>query len=121
MAVQKQDGLHTDTMESAEDLTGKEDYFVTRNSAGKAALCGAGEVISGVISEGRAAGYHTSYNTKGNPILRVVAGEALAIGAEVGSNGSGQAATGQANPIGRARKAVGGSGEIAEIETYSTT
>jgi hypothetical protein len=32
-----------------------------------------GEVVAGVISEGKAAGYHTSFNLKGNPILKVVA------------------------------------------------
>lgn len=120
MAVQKQDGLHTDVMESATDLTGKEDLFVTRNSEGKAELCGEGEVIAGVISEGRAAGYHTSYNTKGNPILRVTAGEALAVGTEVQSNSAGQAMAGSTNPIGKTRSAAGNSGEIVSIETYST-
>jgi hypothetical protein len=121
MAAQKQDGLHTDVMESAEDLRGKEDYFVTRNSSGKAELCGAGEVISGVISEGRNVGYHTSFNTPGNPILRVVAGEALPVGTEVQSNSIGAAVAGSTNPIGRVRTAAGNSGEIVSIETYSTT
>lgn len=121
MAAQKQDGLHTDVMESAEDLTGKEDFFVTRNAGGKAELCGEGEVIAGVISEGRTIGKHTSFNTKGNPILRVKAGEAIAIGAEVQSNSIGAAMAGSTNPIGKARSAAGGSGEVISVETYSTT
>jgi hypothetical protein len=120
MAVQKQDGLHTDVGESAVDLTGKEDLFCVRDSSGKINVAGAGAVIAGVISEGKPAGYHTSYNTRGNPILRVQAGAAIAINTEVQSNGSGQAVAGSTNPFGRTRKAVGGSGEIAEIETYST-
>jgi hypothetical protein len=121
MAVQKQDGLHTDTMESAEDLRGKEDYFVTRNASGKAELCGDGEVISGVISEGRDVGYYTSYNTKGNPILRVIAGAPIAIGAEVQSNADGKAVTGTTNPIGRAREAASAANVVIAVETYSTT
>lgn len=121
MTVQKQDGLHTDTGESREDLTGKEDLFCTRNSDGTISICGAGGVIAGVISEGKKAGYHTSFNTRGNPILRVQAGEALSIGDEVESNGTGQAVAGSTNPFGKARSAVGGSGEIVAIETYSTT
>lgn len=120
MAVQKQDGLHTDVAEGAEDLTGYEDHFAMRNSDGTLSLATAGAVIAGVISEGKAAGYGTSINTRGNPILRVKAGSALAINTEVQSNGTGQAVAGSTNPIGRTRKAVGGSGEIAEIETYSS-
>jgi hypothetical protein len=121
MAVQKQDGLHTDVAESAVDLRGKEDYLCAKDANGKLVICQAGGVIAGVISEGRDVGYHTSFNTPGNPILRVVAGAAIAINTEVQSNGTGQVVAGGNNPIGKTRKAVGGSGEIAEIETYSTT
>lgn len=120
MAVQKQDGLHTDVGESNEDLRGMEDRFCSRRSDGKIELCAAGGVIAGVISEGRQAGKHTSFNTRGNPILRVQAGSALARNTEVQSNGVGQAVSGSTNPFGRTRNAVGGSGEIVEVETYST-
>lgn len=121
MAVQKQDGLHTDVAESGADLRGKEDRFCRRGSDGKVILCGAGEVIAGVISEGRDTGYHTSFNTPGNPILRVVGGEALAQNAEIESGADGVAVAGSTNPIGKARKATSGAGVIVEVETYSTT
>jgi hypothetical protein len=98
MAVQKQDGLHTDTAESNVDLRGLEDRFCTRRSDGKLELTNAGGVDRGVISEGRDVGYHTSFNTLGSPILRVQAGAAIARGAEVQSNGTGQAVTGSTNP-----------------------
>lgn len=121
MAIQKQDGLHTDSAESNEDLRGKEDLFCHRRADGKVELCGAGGVIEGVISEGRDVGYHTSYNTRGNPILRVVAGAAIAIGQEVQSNGSGEAIPGSTNAFGYAHSAVGGSGEIVEVASFPST
>lgn len=119
MAVQKQDGLHTDVMESAEDLRDKEFYFVKRDSTGKAALAGDGDAISGIISEGRNTGYHTSYNTAGNPILKAIAGSAISIGDSVQSDANGKAKTGTTNAIGTARNGVA-AGEYVEIDTYST-
>jgi hypothetical protein len=121
MSVQKQDGLHTDVAESNIDLRGKEDLFCTRRSDGKLELTGAGGVIHGVISEGRQVGKHTSYNTLGNPILRVQAGGAITAGQEVQSNGGGQAIAGSTNPAGYARNSVGGSGEIVEVSTEPST
>lgn len=116
MAVQKQDGLFTDTAESAADLRGKEFHFVTRDANGKAALCGNNGVINGVISEGRDVGYHTSWNTPGNPILKVVAGSAIARGDRVQSDANGAAKTGTNNDIGAARNAAA-AGEMVEIDT----
>lgn len=121
MSVQKQDGLHTDVAESNVDLRGLEDRFCTRRSDGKLELTGAGGAIDGVISEGRDVGYHTSFNTLGNPILRVQAGGAITRGQEVQSNGTGQAVAGSTNPAGYARNSVGGSGEIVEISTQKST
>ena len=121
MAVQKQDGLHTDVGESGADLRGKEDYLCRRDSTGKIVLCGAGEVIGGVISEGRDVGYHTSFNTPGNPILRVIAGEAIAADVEVCAGAGGKLVAGATNAIGRTRKAVSGVDVIAEVTTYPTT
>ena len=121
MAVQKQDGLHTDIAKSAVDLRGKEMLFCSRDASGELNLTGAGGRIDGVISEGKDAGYHTSFNTRGNTILRVIAGSSLAINTEVQSNGTGQAVAGGTNPIGYTRKAVGGSGEVVEIVPYPTT
>jgi hypothetical protein len=121
MAVQKQDGLHTDVAESNVDLRGLEDRFCHKRADGKLELCGAGGVIDGVISEGRNVGYHTSYNTRGNPILRVQAGAAVTRGQEVQSNGTGQAIAGSTNAFGYARNSVGGSGEILEVATFPST
>lgn len=120
MAVQKQDGLHTDTGESAADLRGKEFYFCTRQAAdGKIALAGDGGSIAGVISEGRNTGYHTSFNTKGNPILKVIAGSAINRGDDVQSDGSGKAKTGSSNSFGVARNSAA-TDEMVEIATYQT-
>lgn len=115
MAVQKQDGLHTDVGESAADLRGKETFFCKRDGTGKIVLCGAAEFADGVISEGRNVGYHTSFNTDGNPILRVTAGAPIAQNAYVSSDADGKAVTGTINVFGRARKAVLAAGSIAEI------
>ena len=115
MAVQKQDGLHTDVAESAVDLTGKEDFFCSRDANGRLVLTGAAGRIDGVISEGRPVGKHTSFNTAGNPILRVVAGAAIARNARVASDAQGRAVTGLGNSFGRARKPVAAAGEIVEI------
>ncbi len=119
MAVQKQDGLHTDVGESAVDLTGQEFKFCTRNAAGTIELCGDGGSIAGVISEGKIAGKHTSFNTKGNPILKVITGAPIARGADVQSNNAGLAVTGSTNSFGVARNAPG-AGEMVEISTGTT-
>ena len=120
MAVQKQDGLHTAQGERASDLTGKENYFCKRGTDGKIALAGNGESIAGVISQGRTTGKHTSYNTKGNPILKVVAGGTLTTGDEVQSNADGEAVSGSTNPFGYARNSVV-EGQLVEISTEPTT
>lgn len=115
MAVQKQDGLHTDTAVSAADLTGKETFFCSRDAASKAVLTGLAGYIAGVISQGRPIGKSTSFNTDGNPILRVTAGAAIARNARVQSDAQGRAIAGLLNSFGRARNAVAAAGEIVEI------
>lgn len=118
MAVQKQDGLHTDIGESSEDLTGKEFYFCKRNSDGTISLSGDGDPIAGVISEGKIAGKHTSFNTRGNPILKVKAGSAITRGDQVQSDASGTAKTGTNSAFGVARNSAA-AGEMVEISTDS--
>jgi hypothetical protein len=115
MAVQKQDGLHTDVALGAVDLTGKENRFCRRDATGKLVISGAGEYIDGVISEGKPADKHTSFNTPGNEILRVLAGSALAINDYVSSDAEGRAVVGTANVIGRVRKTVSAADVVAEI------
>jgi hypothetical protein len=113
MAVQRQDGWGTDAKESAEDLRGQEYKFATRNAAGKLELCGAGEKIAGVISEGRDTGYHTSINTAGQ--LKAIAGGAIAVGDNVQSDSGGRAVTGSTNPLGTAINQVFAEGQYVEI------
>lgn len=121
MATQKQDGLFTDTGESASDLTGDEFKFCARdNSTGKIDLCGDNGQIAGVISEGKAVGLHTSFNTRGNPVLKVIVGEAISRGDDVASMAGGLAKTGSTNSFGVARNNAA-VGEYVEIETLKTT
>lgn len=115
MAVQKQDGLHTDVGASAVDLTGQENRFCSRDANGQIVVTGNGAYAAGVISEGKPQGKHTSFNTDGNPILRVIAGGAIAQNARVQSDAQGRAVAGLSNSFGRARKAVSGAGVMAEI------
>lgn len=119
MAVQKQDGLHTDTGVAATDQRGKEFLFVSRQADGTVILCPAGGDIDGVISEGRNVGYHTSFNTKGNPILKVIAGGAIARNDSVQSGALGVAITGATKPFGFARNAAA-AGEMVEVSTSRT-
>lgn len=116
MAVQKQDGLHTDVAEGAVDLTGKEYRFCRRDGTGKLVLSGNGEFAAGVISEGKPAGKHTSFNTDGNPILRVIAGGAINPNARVQSDANGAAVAGLNNSFGRARlKAACAAGDVIAV------
>ena len=115
MAVQKQDGLHTDVGRSGADLTGKENLFAMDDNNGDLVVATAGARIRGVISEGKPQGKHTSINTKGNPILRVIAGAAIAKDQRVASDAQGRAVPGLNNSFGYARKAVSGAGVMAEI------
>lgn len=117
MAVQKQDGLHTDVGVSGEDLTGDEFKFCQRNAAGEIVLCGDSDPIDGVISEGKAEGYHTSFNTKGNPILKVICASAITRGDQVQSAAGGLAKTGTNSPFGSARNSTSAAGEYVEIST----
>lgn len=114
MAVQRQDGWAADAKESAEDLTGKEYYLAKRTSAGLLALCGEGEAVAGVISEGRAAGYHTSINTGGQ--LKAIAGDPINAGQKVQSDSSGRAVAGSTNPFGTAINSVTAAGQYVEID-----
>ena len=115
MAVQKQDGLHTDSGRSGVDLRGKENRFAAHDNNGDLVVAGAGARIQGVISEGKPLGKHSSINTKGNPILRVLAGAAIAKDQRVNSDAEGRAVPGLNNSYGYARKAVSGANVMAEI------
>jgi hypothetical protein len=90
MATEKFTGAQTDAGLSDADLRGKELRFCKRTATG-VDLAGAGDLVAGVISEGKAAGLHTSFKT-GN-ILKVLAGEAIAVGDQIGSGANGLART----------------------------
>ncbi len=100
MAVQKQDGLHTDAAPGAVDLTGHEYRFVSRNATGQLVKTGAGARADGICSEGKPAGKWSSYNTEGNPILRVIAGGAINPNARVQSDANSAAVAGLNNSFG---------------------
>lgn len=120
MAVQKQDGLHTDVGVSASDLRGDEFKFCKRdNSTGEIDLCGDDGQIAGVISEGKNVGLHTSFNLRGNPILKVIVGEAISRGDDVASMAGGLAKTGSTNSFGVARNNAA-VGEYVEVEQITT-
>lgn len=119
MAVQKVDGLHTDCGKSGADLTGKEFYFCKRNTSNEIVLCGNEESVDGVISEGKAEDLHTSFNTLGNPLLKVVAGSAITIDQEVCSDANGKAKAGSTNAVGKARNTAA-AGEMVTIRTFTS-
>jgi hypothetical protein len=92
MAVTRQVGSQTDAKPSNADLTGKEYRFAKRVNAGGESrfdVCGAGQQMAGVISEGKAVGLHTSVDT-GNQ-LKVVASAAINPGQKVSSDANGAA------------------------------
>lgn len=115
MATEKFTGAQTDTGLSDADLTGKELLFCKRTATG-VALCGAGEKVAGVISEGKAAGYHTSFKT-GNQ-LKVLAGEQIDVGDQIGCGANGLARTAQAgdNVCGVCIEAASEAGVVCVIE-----
>lgn len=80
MATERFTGSQTDTVLSDIDLRDKEFYALKRTTTG-GTLCVAGDHCDGVISEGKAAGLHTSIKT-GNQV-KAIAGAAVAVGAKV--------------------------------------
>lgn len=88
MATERKVGAMADCRESNADLTGKELYLCTLVAGGKVDLCGLGGKVAGVISEGKAAGLHSSFFT-GNQ-LKAVAGATIAEGDKLSSDGAGK-------------------------------
>lgn len=87
MATERFTGAQTDALPSDADLTGKE-YFAAKRTATGLALCGAADKCDGVISEGKAAGLHSSIKT-GNQ-LKAIAGSALTVGMKVTPDADGK-------------------------------
>lgn len=115
MATERFTGAQTDTVVSDVDLTGKE-YFALKRTATGGTLCGAGDHCDGVISEGKAAGLHTSIKT-GNQ-LKAVAGAAVAVGAKVTPNASAKfiTATSGTEVFGTAITAAAADGDLFTID-----
>ena len=88
MAVERFTGSQTDTVLSDVDLRDKEFFALKRTANGGGTLCVAGDHCDGVISEGKAAGLHTSIKT-GNQV-KAIAGAAVAVGAKVTPNADGK-------------------------------
>lgn len=114
MAIQRQEGWANDSAPTMTgvDLTGMERRCVIRTSTG-IRLAQAGEKASGVLQEGKAAGYWSSFATGGHPIKCLASagwsvGQAMMVGAD------GTVVPGTTNSIGAARNA-GLSGEYCEV------
>lgn len=115
MAIQKRDEILMDARPTAtgSDLTGKEMRVVTRTANGDIRLAQVGEAVCGVIQEGKAAGYASSFAFGG--ILKCIASGAITPGQQVMAGQDGSVVAGATNPIGRCRNSVL-SGEIAEVQ-----
>lgn len=116
MATERFTGHQTDTMVGAADLTGKEYYACKRTGSGLAVCSTAGENVDGIISEGKAAGLHSSFKT-GNQ-LKAIAGAAVAVGAKVMTNASGKliTATATKHVFGTAITAASGADVLFTVE-----
>lgn len=112
MAVQKQIGAFMDARPGSVDLTGKERYLVTRNADGTIRLAQAGEIVAGVLQEGKAATYWSSFMTGG--MTKCVAGGAVAVNQRVQAGGDGTCVPGATNSWGVARSSAF-SGEMVEV------
>jgi hypothetical protein len=109
------------TLEAAADLSANQYFILKVDSSGKAALCGAGEPAIGALqNEPDSAGKAASIRFVG--ISKVVAGDAIAAGAQVASDASGKAitATTGANIVGIALSQAAGDGVIIPVAlTYN--
>lgn len=113
MATERFTGSQTDSGPSTVDLTGKE-FHLAKRVAGGLALAGAGEKVVGVISEGKAVGFHSSVKT-GNQ-LKAVADVAIAVGDKLASSADGQVKVAAAgNYVFGTAKSAADAGEMVEF------
>jgi len=103
-------------MVAGADLTSAQYRFVVVNSSGKVVLAGAGAVVDGVVQNNPNTDQAATVWGVGS-VSKVVAGAAVAQGALVASNGSGQAITAvSGNYIaGRALQAATGAGQLIPV------
>lgn len=106
------------SFEASTDLSAGRFHFVVVDSSKELALAGAGVSADGVLQDQPdAQGKIGSVMPLNGSILKVTAGAAVAVGAEVMSNASGRAITGTATnkSLGKAVSAAGADGEIIEV------
>lgn len=115
MATERFTGSQTDTFLSDVDLRNKEFYAAKRTTTG-GTLCAAGDRCDGVISEGKAAGLHSSIKT-GNQV-KAIAGAAVAVGAKVTPDGNAKfiTATSGTEVFGTAITAANAANDLFTIE-----
>lgn len=104
------------TREAAADLSASQHLFVAINSSSQAAVAGAGVAVDGVLQNNPdAQGKAASIMRDG--ISKVRAGAAVAAGALVASNASGQAVTAATGNVvaGKALSAAGAANEVISV------
>lgn len=104
--------------EADEDLRTKLNYFVKISADGEIALAGANEKVFGTVYEVNLTGTAGSYGpvtVQFGGIAKVVAGAAIAAGAEVSSDASGKAVTAGTNKVGVALIAAAADGDVIEV------
>lgn len=102
--------------EAGSDLSTKQYYFVVRNSSGQLALAGNGATADGVLQDKpAAAGRAAAYAISG--LSKVVAGAAIARGAQVASDANGKAKTAVTGNrvLGRAHIAAAADGDVISV------
>lgn len=112
MSVTRSDSAFRDARPSGANLTGKEFYLAKRDSSGNFVLAGSGDIVAGIIYEGKDTNYWSTVVTGG--LFKVVAGEALTEGVKVAAGAGGTAVAGTTNSFGVTRNQVS-SGEIVEV------
>ncbi len=98
------------------DLSAQQHHFISINSSGEAVLTGAGAQIDAVLENNPLQGSAASLMGPGS-VAKVVAGAAIAVGASVSSDASGEAVTSATTNYiaGTALNAVGGANEIVSV------
>jgi hypothetical protein len=112
MAVQKQDGFLTDCRPAAEDLRDKEYHLATRNASNEFALSTSGEIVAGVIQEGKNTGLWSTVMNGG--LAKVVASASWTPGQRMQAGAGGTCVPGTTNSFGTSRNS-GASGEMCEV------
>lgn len=114
MGTTRHDSAFADCRPGQIDLTEKVNYLAKRTSLDEVELSAEGDVVCGVITEGKAAGYNSTFQR--GPQGKCVAGGAIAIDDRIQSDSAGRAITGTSNSFGRAISATTAAGQIVMFE-----